>query len=478
MRVSAPYSLVALAPFFFGRLAGACNNENGYTYCNPIVRAVVENVGHDGTYQETTGVNVQTGEVFRQPYNYHGQLAPFNGDLSVHFRGPLNLETFAVYVPNGGFWKRDVNPHGNAGSSAANSVVAANVSYTTMLEVVDIHEKIIVTSTLGGDATTSTQLSTSTTTRPLAPGQMQLHSTGSQIMAQSTKSQTVQQVQQTTETKVQFSPSTPSAAAATPASSSTVTSSPSSAPSDTYGAPSTQGDPDWNRVAYYDRGTSASQGLLFMNNRGGQGSGSWDDKFGNTLSFASSDAKGGASGPTFFSGWLDDPVEVAIFSDRPCNMDICGWARGPAYMGFGGENKLFLFRFSMPHKSNGQGGNDDMPAIWFLNGEIPRVAQYNGANCWGSGCGELDFMEVLARGSEKMIATVHDNNPTGFSDYFVRPTQNWMNAAVLMKDNNFVMVVLPDDFNMNAPNMAADLVNQIETRTDWVSGGSTTMRIP
>lgn len=36
------------------------------------------------------------------------------------------------------------------------------------------------------------------------------------------------------------------------------------------------------------------------------------------------------------------------------------------------------------------GFNGDMPAVWMLNANIPRTAQYGpkGCSCWESGCGE------------------------------------------------------------------------------------------
>jgi hypothetical protein len=57
--------------------------------------------------------------------------------------------------------------------------------------------------------------------------------------------------------------------------------------------------------------------------------------------------------------------------------------------GFDGADKIFMIDFSMPMDGN-SGFNGDMPALWILNADIPRTAQYGpeDCNCWSSGCGE------------------------------------------------------------------------------------------
>jgi hypothetical protein len=86
-----------------------------------------------------------------------------------------------------------------------------------------------------------------------------------------------------------------------------------------------------------------------------------------------------------------------------------GYFRGAANRGWDGS-KMFVVTFNMPGQDSAQ-----MPAIWALNGQIVRSAQY-GCNCrdegrvGGSsrsfararasayedaGCGELDILEVI-----------------------------------------------------------------------------------
>lgn len=113
--------------------------------------------------------------------------------------------------------------------------------------------------------------------------------------------------------------------------------------------------------------------------------------------------------------------------------------------GFAGTHKIFLFNFKMPMDGN-RGFNGDMPAIWALNGDIPRAAQYNGCSCWPR-CGEFDFFEVLASGDTKCKSTVHLTSGGGSSDYFPRPTDGFMKGAVIFDaDAGGVSInILPSD---------------------------------
>lgn len=82
-----------------------------------------------------------------------------------------------------------------------------------------------------------------------------------------------------------------------------------------------------------------------------------------------------------------------IMTSEQCSSGSCpGFYRGTANVGWR-DSKLFVVQFEMPPS-----GPDQPPAIWVLNGQIVRTAQY-GCNCRGmgarGGCGELDVIEVL-----------------------------------------------------------------------------------
>jgi hypothetical protein len=161
---------------------------------------------------------------------------------------------------------------------------------------------------------------------------------------------------------------------------------------------------DWSQVAYFNSDDKSSNGVTFLNNKGGQGSGVWDTKFGNSLSYASPDSKTGAASPELFSGRLESGLdEIAIFSDVACKKSgDCGYVRPGtvAYKGFAGAQKAFFFEFMMPD-DGASGWNQNMPAIWALNSQIPRTEQYGACSCWESGCGEFDIFETLDPGNTR-----------------------------------------------------------------------------
>ncbi|EQL01752.1 TOS1 protein [Ophiocordyceps sinensis CO18] len=164
----------------------------------------------------------------------------------------------------------------------------------------------------------------------------------------------------------------------------------------------------WDRIAYYDATSQAVENMMFMGNYGGQGSGVFDTRWGNSLAYLNADGSGGSASPeTLKDVLLPSNKEFSIFSAEKCD-ESCGFsrARDVAYKGFAGANKVFLFRFNMPH-DKAEGFNGDMPALWLLNARIPRTGQYHSCSCWGTKCGEADIFEVLAPGDTKCKSTFH-----------------------------------------------------------------------
>lgn len=168
-----------------------------------------------------------------------------------------------------------------------------------------------------------------------------------------------------------------------------------------------------------------------------------------------------------FGGHLQTNSEIAIFSDTECD-DSCGFTRpkAPAYKGFNGAEKLFLIEFNMPDDNASPGGtefNRNLPSIWALNAQIPRVGQYlsqEDCSCWSSGCGEFDIFEVLDGGDFRMMSTLHrGSNGAGCSDFFTRPKETSMKAAILMKDNSIIIQVLPDSFDFSTAMTAEQIAD-------------------
>ena len=200
-----------------------------------------------------------------------------------------------------------------------------------------------------------------------------------------------------------------------------------------------------------------------MNHQGGvAGSGTWSSCFGNSISFAASDGTSGASSAQVLGDvTVSSNHEFMIFSGQECSVSDCGYYREgiPAYQGFSGDDKIFVFEFTMPSDTDGSNFNQDMPAIWLLNAKIPRTLQYGDAtcSCWSTGCGELDLFEILTAGSDKLITHIHDGQGNagtatgggGTQDYFSRPTSGTLKAAVIFNgdDKTIHIVEVTDDFS-------------------------------
>lgn len=147
----------------------------------------------------------------------------------------------------------------------------------------------------------------------------------------------------------------------------------------------------WNRVSYWDDSNQGTTNMIFMNNKGGSISGEWTFCGGASQSYASANGEEAAAGPTAFGGFIGNDVGINIMTSKPCNSSTCpGYSRPVALQGWVGNEcgeKLFLFRVRMPRATNTVPLNNDMPAIWMLNGQVVRTAQYSpkGCNCRGMG---------------------------------------------------------------------------------------------
>jgi hypothetical protein len=219
----------------------------------------------------------------------------------------------------------------------------------------------------------------------------------------------------------------------------------------------------YTRIGYYNAATQALEGLTFLGNHGGQGSGVFDNTYGMSLAYLNSAGTAGAASSSILSDTLvPSNAEFAIFTDKACSNGDCGFTRpgGVAYHGFDGADKVFLVEFSMPHDGNA-GFNGDMPAFWLLNAQVPRTLQYGNpsCSCWTTGCGEFDVAEVLTSGENRCKSTVHTNAPGGSSDYFVRPTSATMKLAVIFNsaDATINIQVLPDTTDFSTSLTAAQV---------------------
>jgi hypothetical protein len=130
--------------------------------------------------------------------------------------------------------------------------------------------------------------------------------------------------------------------------------------------------------------------------------------------------------------------------------------------GWAGSSKAFFFELSMPHSSSKCPGLSDAPAVWILNAKVPRTLQYNlfgqECNCHDSGCGEMDFMEVIDDGDNRCVVA---NHPHGTDpNYIPRPTNKTIKLAAVINGATVSVQVL-DDGTVFTEKMAKALVVEI-----------------
>ena len=209
---------------------------------------------------------------------------------------------------------------------------------------------------------------------------------------------------------------------------------------------------NWQRVSQYNPGQTPNN-LVFLSNTGGGPSGVFDYCFGSSQAYANNDFSGAAASAAGQkpNGHLADGKEVNIMSGVGCNSTTTcpGYARGVGQKGWAGS-KLFVMTFDMP-----PGGGNDLPAIWALNGQVLRSAQYN-CNCRGmgaaGGCGELDLLEVIAKGQGPIsqIYSFKGSTGTGNNNAFARPTNGKVTYAVLFDVNTDQIAIQKwNSFNTN-----------------------------
>ncbi|CCF35159.1 hypothetical protein CH063_06999 [Colletotrichum higginsianum] len=404
--------------------SGTAKEEGGNWWCGAVDQILYSNVGHPGTYKAVNHMG-DDGSCTFEDIPFSGPLAPFNEELVPVFRGPMNLKQVGIYNLSPKAKRSPAVPHTHARRHGHHGHHHLHQRHEEEEE--HSEEKrgdVWVTATINGLVQSWLNNWHGPTPGPAPP----------------VNTPAVPPVASPSPTPT---PSKPAAAvkpaSSKPASSKSAGSSSGSSSGTTTG--------DYTRVGYYNADKAIADGIVFLGNYGGQGSGKFDNVFGNSLSYLNSDATGGAASPQILNPvTLKSNQEFLIASDKSCDDGSCGFSRpgSVAYHGFKGEDSVWLFELNMPLDGT-TGFNADMSALWFLNARIPRTAQYNKCSCWPE-CGELDVLEVLAPGDTKCKSTFHSNVPGGSSDYFDRPIGEPIKVAVVLDgDSGQVSVKVLDN---------------------------------
>ncbi|QPG75597.1 hypothetical protein FOA43_002954 [Brettanomyces nanus] len=422
------------------KVSADCSYVDGNYYCSQAEAIDYEGIGFSGSYSDVTNMDETSCECSQSSVSFSGTMSPLDEELSVHFRGPLKLAQFGVYYPassTSAKVKRD------AEGCASYEHVHHKHKRAAAVQIVE------ETTTVYADASGNI-INPSTSAVAVASG---VAAVASAVVS----------------------------AAASSAASSVASSAASSSSSSSSAVAG-----DWVRSSYYTPGTGDN--VTFLNHQGGvTDSGTWSTCFGNSLSYCASDGVSGSSSSEVLSDvTIKSDVEYLIMSGSECGDSSasgdCGYYRTdtPAYHGFSGADKIFVFEFEMP-SDTGSGDEQDMPAIWLLNAKIPRTLQYGEAtcSCWTTGCGELDLFEILSAGSDKLISHLHDAQGStdgtvyggsGSQDYFARPTDSTMKAAAVFTDGNVYIVELDDSTDFSST-LTSDTVSS------WTSTDATVVQI-
>ncbi|KAK6074778.1 hypothetical protein SCUP234_08066 [Seiridium cupressi] len=401
--------------------------ENGNWFCQAVSLIKYEGLDTTGTYSAVSAMNTD-GTCSFEDKAYSGSIAPFDEELSVHVRGPAQLKQFAVYTAGSSSTKKrqeHKSHHKRHGHQHLHK------KHTESKQEAARAVGDIVTAVIDGETVTWTNTYSGENGAVNAVNAAAAVETSSSKTTASAKSST---------TKTKTSSTTTSTSVASG---------------------------DYTRVAYYNAEDATADGLTFLGTYGGTGSGVWDTTYGSSLSYLSADGTTGAESSTVLDNVLvGDNIEYIITSDTECTSDgaDCGFYRDGtvAYQGFAGADKVFLFEFTMPLTGNTD-WNCDMPAIWLLNAKIPRTQQYGDCSCWGSngrGCGEADLFEVLATGDTKAKSTFHFLNALGSSDYFDRPTSDYIKLAAVFRSSDSTASIKVLDSSVDfSSSLTADTVD-------------------
>ena len=136
-----------------------------------------------------------------------------------------------------------------------------------------------------------------------------------------------------------------------------------------------------------------------------------------------------------------------------------GYFRGTANLGWA-NSKMAVFEFEMPDDPT------NLPALWALNGQVVRAAQY-GCNCRGmggdGGRGEIDIAETLVANSVQAITELYSfKGATGSGDgnYFARPVGTPTTLAVVFDvSTDAIAIVRLSEFDFTQTQVTRSIID-------------------
>ncbi|GJE94723.1 DUF2403 and DUF2401 domain-containing protein [Phanerochaete sordida] len=217
----------------------------------------------------------------------------------------------------------------------------------------------------------------------------------------------------------------------------------------------------WKRVSSWTPNQQPDN-MVFMANAGGGASGEWSICGGASQAYVGGDFSTAVATPNeqLYSGSLPSGKEVNIMTATTCQEGGCdGFFRGTANQGWA-SSKLAVFEFEMPDDPQ------SLPALWALNAQVVRAAQY-GCNCRGmggdGGCGELDIAETLTANSPQAITELYSfKGATGSGDgnFFPRPVGTKETIAVVLDvKTDAIAIVRLTDFDFTQAQLTRTIVD-------------------
>ncbi|SMN22912.1 similar to Saccharomyces cerevisiae YJL171C GPI-anchored cell wall protein of unknown function [Maudiozyma saulgeensis] len=224
----------------------------------------------------------------------------------------------------------------------------------------------------------------------------------------------------------------------------------------------------WNRSAFFDNTEDfpTMENITFLGHQG-------DDSscLGKALTYIGQDGRTPQKTNTAPGKYMQDVsnVEYIIYSNVSCPKSSvnggCGVYRSgiPAFYGFGGVTKMFLFEFSMPTDSSNDTGISyfNAPNIWLGSDSQPRVLSQPGfqsnCSCIFQGCGEFQVFSANATKMNSSMLTLQGLNGntsldiqsmyTNMDGYgsFDRPINTTVTGGVVFDSSGNVVSFLSSD---------------------------------